>query len=145
MLWGQFKNSIMGKKWLVEIICLLFVLLFIYTAVYKIIDFRNFRAVIGQSPMITRYASYVAIGVPFTEIAISGLLVFPRSRLIGLCASFALMLLFSFYIIILLNLSIHLPCSCGGIISDMSWGQHLVFNIVFVILALIGISTYKQS
>jgi hypothetical protein len=134
----------MVKKWLVEIISLLFVLLFIYTAVYKIIDFRNFQAVIGQSPMITRFAPAVAIGVPIAEIAISGLLVLPRYRLIGLCASFAIMLLFTFYISILLNLHLHLPCSCGGIISDMNWSQHLVFNIVAVILALIGISIYKR-
>lgn len=134
----------MVKKWLVEIISLLFVLLFIYTAVYKILDFRNFQAVIGQSPMITRFAPLVAVGVPIAEIAISGLLILPRYRIIGLCASFAIMLLFTFYISILLNLNIHLPCSCGGIIAEMNWSQHLIFNIVFVILALVGISIYKR-
>jgi uncharacterized membrane protein YphA (DoxX/SURF4 family) len=135
----------MVKKWIVEIISLLFVLLFLYTAVYKIIDFSNFRAVIGQSPLITRFAPYLAVGVPLVEIIISGLLVFSRWRIIGLCASFALMLVFTFYIIILLNLHSHLPCSCGGIIQDMSWQQHLVFNIVFLLLSLTGIAIYKKD
>ena len=135
----------MVKKWIVEIISLLFVLLFLYTAVYKIIDFNNFRAVIGQSPLITRFAPYLAVGVPLVEIIISGLLVFSRWRIIGLCASFALMLVFTFYIIILLNLHSHLPCSCGGIIQEMSWQQHLVFNIVFLLLSLTGIAIYKKD
>jgi hypothetical protein len=135
----------MFKKWIGETISLLFVLLFLYTAVYKIIDFSNFRAVIGQSPMITRFAPYLAPGVPSAEIAITALLVLPRWRLIGLCASFAIMLLFTFYIVILLNLNTHLPCSCGGIIQEMSWRQHLVFNIVFVLLALTAITIYKKD
>lgn len=135
----------MVKKWIVEIISLLFVFLFLYTAVYKIIDFSNFRAVIGQSPLITRFAPSLAVGVPLVEIAISGLLIFSRWRIIGLCASFALMLVFTVYIIILLNLHTHLPCSCGGIIQEMSWQQHLVFNIVFLLLALTGITIYKKD
>lgn len=135
----------MVKKWIVEIISLLFVLLFLYTAVYKIIDFNNFRAVIGQSPLITRFAPYLAVGVPAVEIVISGLLIFSRWRIIGLCASFALMMVFTFYIVLLLNLHAHLPCSCGGIIQDMSWQQHLVFNIVFLLLSLTGIAIYKKD
>lgn len=135
----------MVKKWMGEVIALLFVLLFLYTAVYKIIDFSNFRAVIGQSPFITKYAAYLAVLVPAAEIVISVLLIAPRLRLAGLCASFAIMLLFTAYIIILLNLNAHLPCSCGGIIQEMSWQQHLVFNIAFLLLALTGISTYKRA
>lgn len=135
----------MLRKWIGETISLLFVLLFLYTAVYKILDFNNFRAVIGQSPLITRFAPYLAVGVPLAEIVISGLLVLPRWRLVGLCASFAIMLLFTFYIILLLNLHVHLPCSCGGIIQEMSWQQHLIFNLVAVLLALIGITIYKKD
>jgi len=31
------------------------------------------------------------------------------------------------------------PCSCGGILSDMNWNQHLIFNIVFTMIALTGL------
>jgi uncharacterized membrane protein YphA (DoxX/SURF4 family) len=130
----------MVKSWTVEIVSLLFVFLFIYTGIYKIIDFQNFKAVIGQSPLITRFAPILAVAVPVTEIAISGLLVIPRYRLMGLCASFVLMLFFTVYIAVLLNLNAHLPCSCGGIIEEMTWHQHLIFNIVFLFLALTGIA-----
>lgn len=135
----------MVRNWIVEIITLLFVLLFVYTGVYKIIDFQNFRAVIGQSPMITRYAPVLAVVIPAAELIISALLLIPRYRLIGLCAGFVLMLLFTFYISILLNLNAHLPCSCGGIIEDMNWHQHLVFNIVFLLLGLWALILYRKD
>jgi uncharacterized membrane protein YphA (DoxX/SURF4 family) len=128
----------MTKKWIIEIISLLFVLLFVYTAVSKFIDYQNFRAVIGQSPLITRIAGPLSIIVPVLEMIIAFLLVIPRYRLLGLLASFAIMVLFTTYIIVLLTLSEKVPCSCGGIISSMSWTQHLYFNILFTIIAFIG-------
>jgi len=32
-----------------------------------------------------------------------------------------------------------LPCSCGGVIQKMTWGQHVIFNLFFTLLALVGI------
>jgi hypothetical protein len=49
------------------------------------------------------------------------------------------MLLFTGYIFIMLKYSSYLPCSCGGVLSNMSWKQHFVFNLAFSALALAGI------
>lgn len=126
------------RKTIVEIICMLFVLLFVYTAISKFIDYENFKAVIGQSPIITNFSGILSIAVPIAEIIIALMLVIPRYRLKGLYASFAIMVLFTAYIVILVTLSEKIPCSCGGVISRMSWDQHIFFNVFFVILALIG-------
>jgi len=32
-----------------------------------------------------------------------------------------------------------MPCSCGGVLEKMSWSDHLVFNISFVILSLVAL------
>lgn len=128
-----------------EMIRLLFILLFVYTAASKFIDYENFRAVIGQSPLITRFAPVLAIVVPVAEIVIALLLVMPRYRRTGLYASFAIMTLFTVYIVVLLTLSEKIPCSCGGVISQMSWTQHLYFNIVFMLLALLGMWLYTKQ
>lgn len=128
-----------------ETIRLSFILLFVYTAASKFIDYENFRAVIGQSPLITRFAPILAIVVPVAEIVIALLLVIPRYRRAGLYASFAVMTLFTVYIIVLLTLSEKIPCSCGGVISQMSWTQHLYFNIVFMLLALLGMWLYTRQ
>jgi uncharacterized membrane protein YphA (DoxX/SURF4 family) len=135
----------MLRKIVLETICLLFIVLFVYTAASKFLDYENFRTVIGQSPLITRFASVLAIAVPVAEIVIALLLVSPAYRRTGLYASFALMVLFTVYIIALVTLSENVPCSCGGVISRMTWKQHLYFNIGFVLLALLGMWLYTRQ
>ena len=53
--------------------------------------------------------------------------------------SFALMVMFTTYIIIILNFSDFIPCSCGGVLEDLSWSEHIVFNLFFIVLAILGI------
>lgn len=136
----------MLRKSVLETISLLFILLFVYTAVSKFLDYENFQVVIGQSPLLTRFAPILAIAVPVAEIIIALLLAIPRYRGAGLYASFAMMVLFTTYIIVLVTLSEKIPCSCGGVISRMTWVQHLYFNICFVLLAMLGMWLHaKQS
>lgn len=124
---------------IVEIISLLFSLLFLYAAASKLFDYANFKIQLAKSPVLTDYAGILAWLVPALEIGITSMLLFKRSLVLGLYASFALMMLFTSYIIVILNFSDSIPCSCGGILQSMTWRQHLVFNICFVVLALIGI------
>ncbi|MFV5692920.1 MauE/DoxX family redox-associated membrane protein [Flavobacterium sp. LT1R49] len=123
----------------IETICLLYVLLFIYAAVSKFLDFENFQVQLGQSPLLSAFAGMVSWGVPTAEILIAITLLFKRYRLVGLFAAFSLMVMFTAYIVIILNFSSFIPCSCGGILEKLGWTEHLVFNSVFVLLALIGI------
>ena len=127
------------KEFLIEIICLLYIVLFVYAGVSKLLDFEIFQVQLGQSPLLSAFAGWVSWGVPFVELFISFLLLSSRFRLIGLYGAFGLMLMFTIYIIIILNFSSFIPCSCGGILEKMSWKTHLIFNILFVFLALIGI------
>jgi uncharacterized membrane protein YphA (DoxX/SURF4 family) len=133
------------KKIIIEIICLLYLLLFVYAAVSKLLDFENFKIQLGQSPLLSAFATPVAFGVPLLELLITLLLLFPKFRLMGLFWSFTLMVMFTAYIYIILNFSQFIPCSCGGILEKMTWNQHLVFNILFVLLAGIGIVLYPEK
>lgn len=133
------------KKIILEIICLLYLLLFVYAALSKLLDFENFKIQLGQSPLLSAFAEAVAFGVPLLELLIAVSLLLPKYRLIGLFSSFSLMIMFTAYIYIILNFSQFIPCSCGGILEKMTWGQHLVFNILFVLLAGIGIVLYPEK
>ncbi len=130
---------------LIEIISTLLILLFVYAAVSKLLDYQKFQVQLGQSPLLTAFAGWVAWIIPTIEVVISVLLAIRRSRLAGLYASFSLMVMFTAYIIAITRFSDYIPCSCGGILQKMTWNQHLIFNIGFTALALIGILTYKQS
>ena len=133
------KSPAFLKTLVVEVICYLYILLFIYAAVSKLTDFQNFRLQIAQSPLLTAYAGFVAVTVLIMEFLISLLLAVPKLKLLGLYAAFMLMTMFSIYIVIILNYSPYIPCSCGGILEDMSWREHLRFNIAFVALATAAI------
>ena len=129
----------MKKQIVTEIACYLLIVLFTYAAVSKLMDVEKFRIQIGQSPLLTAHVSWVAWAIPISEILISLALVISRFRLVGLYASFSLMLMFTVYIIAILQFSEHIPCSCGGVLQNMGWTEHLVFNIGFVIVSLIAI------
>jgi len=139
----KFKTP--GKRNLmVEIINYLFIIVFVYAAVSKLLDFEQFKAQIGQSSLLNAFVDYVAWGVPVVEILVSLLFFLPKLRLAGLWASFTLMVIFSTYIIFVLNFADSIPCSCGGVIASLSWSQHLIFNIGFMFLAILGISLIQK-
>jgi len=129
----QIRNSI------IEIISLLYVLLFVYAAVAKILDFENFSIQLGQSPLLSVHAWWISWSVPAIEIVISILLCISKSRKIGLFAALTMMVMFTVYIFIILHFSSFVPCSCGGILEKMGWNTHLAFNLIFVALAVFAL------
>jgi len=119
-------------------VCYLYIVLFVYAAFSKILDFENFRIQLGQSPLLSAFAGFVSIAVLIVEIGIAILLSISRFRSLGLLAAFGLMAMFTTYIYIILNYSSFIPCSCGGILEKMGWTEHLVFNIIFMALAAVA-------
>jgi uncharacterized membrane protein YphA (DoxX/SURF4 family) len=132
------------KKSLVEIIALLFVILFLYTGISKLLDFMLFQEQLSESPILEPIVPLVAWGLPITEFIVSLLLFLPRYRLVGLYVTFILMILFTVYVGALLAFSTELPCSCGGILEALSWPAHLALNIGLIGLALTGIILAKK-
>lgn len=129
----------------IEIICGLLVLLFVYTSISKLLAYHSFAAVLRNSPLIGNYADVMAILLPVAELAIAIMLLVPSLKGTGLYASFILMLAFTGYICYMLLFSPHLPCSCGGAIAKLTWKQHLVFNILFSIIAFTGIRLHRKE
>ncbi len=124
---------------LIKSIGFLFIVLFVYAAVSKLLDFETFTVQLAQSPLLSAYAGFIAWTVPGIEILIACLLILERFRTVALYASFTLMVMFTAYILIILNFSDFIPCSCGGVLEKLSWTQHLIFNIVFLFLAALAI------
>jgi hypothetical protein len=138
-----FKLSTMLRKITVEIITLLFIILWVYAGLSKLIDYSSFRFQLGRSPYIELFASIIAIGLPMIEILIAFALLFSSTRLIGLYASFFLMALFTGYIYMMLHYSYFISCSCGGILSKMDWDTHLTFNLACILLIGLGILLFE--
>jgi uncharacterized membrane protein YphA (DoxX/SURF4 family) len=129
----------MNKKITVDIIAILFMILFIYTSVSKLIEYSVFKEQLSESTISAKLIPIIAIGLPSVELIASILLLIPKWRLVGFIVSLILMIAFTIYVAFILSSDEQHPCSCGGILAELSWPQHLILNISFIVLAIAGI------
>jgi hypothetical protein len=126
-----------------DLIAALFILLFVYTASSKLMQLQHFMDVLKNSPLVGDYAGSISVVLPLIELVTAILLFLPRTRKEGLLLSLLLMILFTVYISYMLLFNAHLPCSCGGVISRLSWKEHLLFNVVLTVIAAITVFQNK--
>ncbi len=138
------KNS-QAYRWIVEITAALFILLFVYTGIMKLNDRNIFQFVISKSPLIGNWSAFLSMSLPIVELITAFLLFLPATKKTGLWISLLLMIVFSIYIGYMVLFSPHLPCSCGGVLKQLTWNQHLAFNIVFTSFAALSIWITKRQ
>lgn len=135
-------------KWVniaIMVICTMIIVLFMYTAMAKLLDYENFQFGLSESPLIAPFAGLLSWMVPAIEIIISFMLMINLTRIAGLYSSFVLLFLFTVYIASMLITGAEMPCSCGGIVQELSWPAHIVFNSAYMLLAATGIVLTKRK
>jgi uncharacterized membrane protein YphA (DoxX/SURF4 family) len=135
----------MKQKTIIEIISLLFVILFLYTGISKLMEYPVFKEQISSSPLLEPLAPIVGWALPLAELVAAALLFWPPWRRTGLYAAFGLMTLFTVYVIYIMARDEKLPCSCGGIIELLSWKGHFFLNCILTVLALAGILLSRRA
>jgi len=114
-------------------------ILFVYTAVSKVNDWSNTRNALYNQGLPTWLTELLLYGLPLVEVLIAVVLLIPTIRRIGFILGTGLMLVFTGYVAwIWLGFTAHVPCSCGGVLSGLGWGEHLVFNLLFLGIAGYG-------
>ena len=146
------KNWFKGPKsreTFLDIVSALLILLFLYTGLSKLLHSLTFLGQLKQSPwpLISNNAEFISWSLPWLEIVTVALLVIPFKgiRTAGFYLSAILMIAFTTYVFVLLVSGRHLPCSCGGVIAYLSWKQHLLFNLVFLILSIWAIIKIRKE
>lgn len=141
------RNHLSGraKEIIIDGISYLFIFLFIYTAYSKGMDHSGFSKSLSRYGMIEKYAKPIAWLVIASEVFVSSLLLFPRTRRLGLIASLILMLSFTISLLIMAFTMDTQFCSCGGVLNSMGAKEHIWFNIGFIALAIIGVMLSKKS
>lgn len=135
----------MSKKIFLSATYALLMILFIYAATSKLLDYHTFVVKLGRDPFIGHYASAISIVLPVVEIVTAVLLAIPAMQRIGLWLSLTIMSAFTIYVALVLTIAPQIPCTCGGFIQAMTWNQHLIFNIAFVLLASLAIILTKPA
>jgi hypothetical protein len=121
----------------------IFIGLFMYTAISKSLTIGAFTSSL-QSLFLSTYLSlFVAYFVIAAEIGLSILFMFEKRKKQALYCSFGLISAFTIYTVIAAN-SRNRPCTCGGVLSNFTWLQHLFFNLILLALALLGIFVEQQ-
>ncbi len=136
----------MKPEWLLKLVIALLILLFTYTAISKSLAYEKFvlQMQLAPAPLFKQAAPVLGWLMPAIEAAIVVLLLSQRYQIWGIGASLILLILFEGYIIAMLLSGLRLPCTCGGIVSQMTWKQHLLFNGFFIVLCITGIIWFKR-
>lgn len=132
----------------------LLIFLFAYTAFSKLqffsnsqlIDLADFEKAMFKSPVLRPYIHELAYLIPLSEIVVCLLLLVTKTKKWGYYVSLGLLAVFTGYIIyILFAYTHHLPCVCGGVISQMSWPVHLLFNLFFMAITIRAIFLMNKT
>ncbi|MEJ7780836.1 MAG: MauE/DoxX family redox-associated membrane protein [Daejeonella sp.] len=118
----------------------LLILLWTYAAISKLSDYQTSRGEMLNQALPPWLEEILVWGVPLIELFTGALLLFDKSRLYGTFLSLFLLISFTIYIgLVKFNYFDYVPCSCGGVIGSLSWEQHFVFNLIFIVLAATGV------
>jgi hypothetical protein len=134
------------KQVILECISALLIMLFLYASISKFLDFRTFIDQMNNQPLPNSWTPFLVWCIPLLEIAISVSLIFEYTRLLGLWASLVLMILFTIYTaLVLFHFFPYVPCSCGGVIRHLTWRQHLILNLSYISVSVLGIVQQRSK
>ncbi|THU39495.1 hypothetical protein FAM09_13405 [Niastella caeni] len=135
----------MKRTTIIESIIFLYAILLLYTGISKLIDYTVFKESIAHSPILAPVATPIAWGLPWVEFLVTLMLIIPRWRLKGLYASLILMIVFTGYVTGILLFDKNLPCSCGGVLQQLTWPQHIAFNTAYILLSVWAILLQRRE
>lgn len=135
----------MIRQTALTIITALLIILFSYTSVSKLITLQVFNSQLAMQPFPAWSIWPLTLLIPVSELAATALLLIKSTRLCGLYASATLMAGFTAYMgLVVAGFFSKTPCSCGGVLQQMGFEAHLLFNLFFLTISLIGIYIIHQ-
>ena len=100
---------------------------------------------LGQSPLIpSSLVQVTGYGLVIVEFIIVALFFFEKTLSYGLALGTGLMFLFTIYLIFLVSFFTNVPCSCGGILGNMTYRVHIIFNVAVTALGFLFIIRHNR-
>ncbi|SHG10970.1 MauE/DoxX family redox-associated membrane protein [Pedobacter caeni] len=124
----------------VIIISILLIIMWAYAAISKLLELKAFKQALATQVFPVWIGKILVWVLPVVELAIVGLLLFQKTQILGMYASFGMMLLFTLYVGgAVFNIYERYPCACGGLFAKLGWKKHFRVNIFFTLISIIGI------
>lgn len=134
------RTERLRSEWMTFILGLILMIMWFNVGIDKYFHWEtHYRAFLNQ-PLPKDWAIYLAYLLPFLELLLGLLLFFPKSRWFGFLCSSILLSSFSTYVgLVWIGAFPVVPCSCAGLFRRLLWGEHLLVNLAFLLISLIGI------
>lgn len=114
-----------------------FILLWGYAASIKLWNWQTSRREMHMQPFPDWVGDILFWLVPLIELSLVALLFYPATMLRGIQASVVLLSIFTIYLALGIGRAFgKVPCACGGILSGMGHVEHIIFNLLFIILGI---------
>jgi putative oxidoreductase len=124
----------------------LLIILWIYVAGSKLLEYNTFKHELTMQHFPFKIEGTLVWLLPSIEILTAILLISTNTIKYGLIASALLLTIFTIYItFIITGIYNKAPCSCGGVLSMLSWKTHLIFNLSFLAINVWAIYTFYQK
>lgn len=123
-------------------ISIFLIIFWLYVGLEKAWSWKNFELSLHQQPLPAWSVGILFWLVPLIEIVTGVLLAFRISKLKRLGYWGSILLLTAFTIFIGLGVAgvyEKMPCHCSSIFNDLSWEQHLVINLILLMVSIVGL------
>ena len=119
----------------------LLVLLFVYAGFSKVFDLKTFVGNMYNQPLPRWLVAQTIIFIPVAEISTAAGLLFEKTQRPALYGALVILVGNSLYMAcILLHLFAWVPCTCVAIFQRLSWGQHLLLNLLLISLTVLALT-----
>ena len=125
-----------------QVIPYIMAIIFLYSGMEKVIHFEVFMVRFSKISLVY-YLGLWPLGyfLVFLEITIAIFLIFSIYRRKTLLFTLLLFVIFTAYLINVINgLGNYTTCACGGIFNFLTISQHIIFNIILIILIFFSLN-----
>ncbi len=134
------KRIIFSRLNLIDIIVYAIIFLFAFSFISKLLTYNDFTTQLQRSLPLLKLnfdANYPSIAYLAMNFLVVLFLTFPESHRVGLLMSLFCLAIASSYILAMMFIAEYLPCRCLGILPNIGWVGHLVFNAILLILIIL--------
>lgn len=122
------------------------ILLWIYTGLDKLLGWEASKKALYNQTFPTELADVLVYALPIIELLTALLLLFSVTNWWGMVSSLLLLTVFTTYVgLIWVGAFPRVPCNCAGILNILGWTEHLVLNLFFIGITILGLSQNKKS
>lgn len=143
------KPDAMRRRWIAHTASAILGFVFLYTAQSKLFNYNRYVHQMEIQPLPLWLTSILPWLLPTIEIVICMLLIIGIFNAViqkyALLTSIVLLSAFTVYVgLVLFEVFAWTPCSCGGVLDSLTWGQHMIFNLSLIALGLLGLYALRK-